>query len=90
MTSTDTVNDSQKDSHLHAPSLVNFLADQDDATKAKYAAELENAAAWSKPLDMWYADSLVYFGLLERNVETLYRGAHVRGSRTTYRRLNGR
>lgn len=64
-----------------------FLADKDEVTKEKYAKELANAGAeWVKPLDLWYADSLEFFGLLERRVETLYAGAHVRGSRTWFRK----
>ena len=67
--------------------LKTFLADRCDATKAKYAAEMEHAnGEWQKPLDLWYADSLEFFGLLERKVTTLYRGAHVRGSRTEFRK----
>lgn len=76
-----------KDS-LSTPALTSFLADKCDATKAKYAAELENAGdEWKPALDMWYADTLAdYFGLLERRVETLYSGKHVRGSRAWFRK----
>lgn len=67
--------------------LNDFLAGQCEATKAKYAAELEHAnGEWQKPIDLWYADSLEFFGLLERKVTTLYRGHHVRGSRTEFRK----
>jgi len=71
------------------PALTSFLADKDEATKAKYAAELANADAgeWRAPLDMWYAESLVYFGELERQIETLYSGKIVRGSRTWFRKV---
>lgn len=78
---------SQKHPHKSSKSLVLFLADQDDATKERYAKELANAnGEWQKPLDLWYADSLEFFGLLERKVTTLYRGPHVRGSRTEFRK----
>ena len=64
-------------------SLEAFLADKCDATKAKYAAELEHSSqAWKKPLDLWYADSLEFFGMLERLVKPLPRG----GSRIWFRR----
>ena len=70
-----------------AASLEAFLAGNCEATKAKYAAELEHAnGEWQKPLDLWYADSLEFFGLLERKVETLYEGPHVRGSRQWFRK----
>lgn len=69
------------------PSLDDFLRDQCEATKAKYAAELENAShAWRKPLDLWYADSLEFFGLLERLVKPLVRNGRVRGSRVWFRK----
>lgn len=75
---------------LNGADLEAFLADNCSATRAKYAAELEHAnGEWQKPLDLWYAETLVdYFGLLERNVETLYdeSGKHVRGSRITFRK----
>lgn len=59
-----------------------FLADNCDATKAKYAAELEHAShAWRKPLEWRYAESLVYFGLLERMTRPIRRG-----SRTWFRK----
>lgn len=81
------VTDSQKDSPNGPKSLAIFLADHDDGTKERYAKELSHAnGEWQKPLDLRYAESLVYFGLLERRVTTLYRGPHVRGSRTEYRR----
>ena len=68
-------------------SLEDFLRDQEDATKAKYAAEMGHAnGEWQKPLEMRYADSLEFFGRLERRVTTLYSGVHVRGSRTEFRR----
>ena len=70
-----------------AAGLDRFLADQCDATKAKYAAELEHAnGEWQKPLDLRYAESLEFFGLLERRVTTLYRGKRIRGGRIEYRR----
>ena len=70
--------------------LESFLSDQCDATKAKYAAELEHAsAAWRKPLDRWYADSLVFFGRLERLVKPLTRHGRIVGSRTWFRRAYG-
>jgi hypothetical protein len=62
-----------------------FLAGNCEATKAKYAAELEHAgSAWRRPLDLWYAESLVHFGLLERLVKHLPRPR--RGSRIWFRR----
>src|SRR5690348_10275386 len=69
---------------LHA-----FLADQCEATKAKYAAEMENAnVEWKPALDFRYAESLVHFGLLERNVETLCTpGGRVRGSLCRFRKV---
>ena len=70
--------------------LTEFLNTASDATKAKYAAELDNAGAeFAAPLDNWYAESLVYFGLLERHVEVLYTpsGKHIRGSRTQFRKV---
>lgn len=67
-----------------------FLADKCDATKLKYAAELEHASpAWRKPLDLRYADSLVFFGLLERLVKQLTRRGRAVGSRIWFRRVNG-
>lgn len=64
-----------------------FLTTADEATKAKYAAELENASeAWRKPLDFRYAESLVHFGLLERLVKPLVRAGRVRGSRAWFRK----
>lgn len=64
-----------------------FLADKCEATKAMYAAELEHAnGEWQKPLNLWYADSLEFFGALERRVTTLYTGPHVSGSRIEFRR----
>lgn len=69
--------------------LRDFLRDQCEATKAKYAAELANADAeeWKPALDMWYADSLVdYFGLLERRIEQLYSGPHMAGCRVWFRK----
>jgi hypothetical protein len=65
-----------------------FLADKCEATKEKYAAEMENASdEWRSPLDHWYAESLVHFGLLERRVETLYAdGVRVRGSRAWFKK----
>lgn len=69
--------------------LDEYMIGQCDATKAKYAAELEHAnSEWQKPLDLWYADTLVdYFRLLERNIETLLHGPHPAGCRITYRRI---
>lgn len=66
-----------------------FLADNCETTKAKYAAELANAESgeWVKPLDFCYAESLVFFGLLERRIETLYAGRHVRGSRAWFKKV---
>lgn len=79
------MNDSQKDSQNCRQALDKFLSNQDDATKAKYASELAHAnGEWQKPLDLRYADSLEFFGLLKRKVTTLYRGPHVRGSRTEF------
>lgn len=89
-TSTETTKVSHKDPHGIAPRLEDFLADQDDATKDRYANELANSGSeWGKALEMRYADSLVYFGLLERQVTPIMSGPHVRGSRTAYRRING-
>ena len=78
---------SRRISTKHCPNLDEFLADQCEATRAKYAAELANAEDWAMPLDYWYAESLVYFGLMERHVETLMRGQHVAGSRTRFRKV---
>jgi len=64
-----------------------FLADKCDATKAKYAAELENAREWSKPLDYWYAESLVYFGLLKLRVIEHLQGKIICGSHAEYRQI---
>jgi hypothetical protein len=67
-----------------------FLADKCEATKAKYAAEMENSsAAWSKPVDPWYAESLVYFGLLERLVKPVTRNGRLAGSRMWFRKAQG-
>ena len=65
-----------------------FLADKCEATKAKYAAELENAAEeWKPALDFRYAESLVFFGLLERNVEAICTpSGRVRGSLCRFRK----
>jgi hypothetical protein len=64
-----------------------FLADKCEGTRAKYAAELANAEEWAQPLDHWYAESLVHFGLLERRVETLFTdGGRVRGSRAWFKK----
>lgn len=70
------------------PSLSSFLASQCDATKAKYAAELEHAnGEWQKPIDFRYAESLVYFGELERDTEMLYSDSgRLLGSRTRFRK----
>lgn len=70
-------------------SLNAFLADKCEATKAKYVAEFAHSDKWTEPLDHWYAESLVFFGLLELRVEVLYddSGKHIRGSRTKYRRM---
>lgn len=69
--------------------LAAFLAGQCDATKAKYAAELEHATGeWQKPLDLWYADSLEFFWMLERKVTQLFSGPHPCGSRIEYRRAS--
>jgi hypothetical protein len=63
-----------------------FMATADEATKAKYAAELAHAGEpWRKPLDYRYAESLVYFGLLERMTRTFQRGRTV-GSKTWFRK----
>jgi hypothetical protein len=72
--------------HSHTASLDDFLRDQCEATKAKYAAELANACAaeWRSPLDYWCAESLVHFGLLVRRVERIYSGRHVQGSRSWF------
>lgn len=74
------------------PSLEAFLAGNCEATKAKYAAELEHAsAAWRKPLDLRYAESLEFFGLLERLVKPVYRGERrvLCGSRIWFRKAPG-
>ena len=70
------------------PSLSSFLADQCEATKAKYAAEQQHASGeWQKPLDFRYAESLVYFGELERDTEMLYsESGRLTGSRTRFRK----
>lgn len=69
-------------------SLSVFLADKCDATRARYDAELANAGSgWTKPLDFWYAESLVFFGLLERSVETITsESGRVLGSRCRFRK----
>jgi hypothetical protein len=68
--------------------LEDFLAGNCEATKAKYAAELDNAGGeWGKALDFRYAESLVYFGMLERHTETLYtESGRVLGSKVTFRK----
>lgn len=67
--------------------LADFLSDKCEATKAKYAAELANAEVWAQPLDHWYAESLVHFGLMERRMEMLYTdGGRVRGSRSWFKK----
>lgn len=78
---------SPKDSPKEAPTLEYFLKDQDEATKEKYASERQHASlAWRKPLDLRYADSLVFFGLLERLVKTLTRRGRPVGTRIWFRR----
>lgn len=73
---------------MNSTTLQDFLKYQDDATKEKYASELANAShAWRKPLDLRYADSLVFFGFLERLVKPLQRGGKVRGSRIWFRKI---
>ena len=68
--------------------LEQFLADQDEATKARYAETLaEMDGEFRKPTHFEYAESLVYFGRLERKVFPLYQGPHIRGSRTKFRRV---
>lgn len=73
--------------------MQDFLKAADEATKAKYAAEMSNADGdeFKAPIDMWYAETLVHWGLLERHVEVIYTqsGAHVRGSRTKFRKAAG-
>ena len=65
-----------------------FLEGNCEATKAKYAAELANASdEWGKPLDFRYAESLVYFGELERDTEMLYaETGRLLGSRVRFRK----
>jgi len=71
----------------HVHNLEAFLAGNCDATKAKYAAELANAtAAWRKPLDLRYAESLVHFGKLERLYKLITRNGKVRGSKVWFRK----
>jgi hypothetical protein len=66
-----------------------FLADKCEATKAKYAAEFGHAGMpWRKPLDLWYAESLVFFGLLERLVKPLTRSGRIVGSRIWFRKAH--
>jgi hypothetical protein len=73
--------------------LEEFLQDKGDATRAAYDGVLAamDATEWrSAPKERYeYAEALVFFGLLERNVETIYdsSGKHIRGSRTWFRLL---
>ena len=72
--------------------LADFLASNCEATKAKYAAELANASGeWGKPLDFRYAESLVYFGEMERDTEMLYaENGRLLGSRVRFRKAHKR
>jgi hypothetical protein len=70
----------------YSQSLEEFLSHNCAATKAKYAAELTHAGEpWRKPLDFRYAESLVFFGLLERMTRTFKRGNTV-GSKSWFRK----
>ena len=76
-----------KHSHSAEPYLQSFLADQDDATKEKYAQELDLLGnEWGRAAEYRYAESLVYFGLAERKVEPIFQGEHIRGSRAWFRK----
>lgn len=82
------MNNPHKDSHGSRPSLQLFLADQDSATKEKYAQELDLLGdEWGRAVEYRYAESLVYFGLAERKVEPIFQGGHIRGSRAWFRKV---
>ena len=74
-------------SHKVAPKLADFLADQCDATKERYAQTLASMGDDFGPAEHFdYAESLVYFGLAERRAIPIMRGAHVAGSKTWFRK----
>lgn len=74
--------------------LEDFLQDKGEVTRAAYDGVLTamDAQEWRRaPTDRYeYAEALVFFGLMERRVETLYdaSGKHVRGSRSWFRLMN--
>ena len=69
------------------PGYEAFMATADEATKAKYAAELaHHGDEWKKALDYDYADWLSMWGLLDRRIEPLYSGKHPRGCRIWFRK----
>jgi len=73
--------------HKEAPKLADFLADQCDATKARYAQTLSSLGDNFGPVEHFdYAESLVYFGMAERRAIPIMRGKHVAGSKTWFRK----
>ena len=64
-----------------------FMATADEATKARYAATLAemDTTEYRSATHFEYAEALTFWGLLERHVERLYTGKHLRGSRTKHR-----
>ena len=75
------------DSHKKQQTLEEFLQDQCDATKEKYAKALASLGDdFGKASDFDYAESLVYFGLAERRVFLIKSGEHIRGSKTWFRK----
>ena len=56
-------------------------------TTEKYNSTLASMSRteFRKAAHFEYAESLVYFGLLERKVTPIMQGAHIRGSRTEFR-----